>query len=116
MTPTKNSLITRRLGRTPRIHALAACVPHTTRVFVDIAPRAFLAEHGFELTSDTTIKERNRLYTILVAERTPGANCARPYLRAASGATTAGNAASFACHSAASTSCPPAGSFPCHAV
>lgn len=35
------------------------------------APRAFLAEHGFELTGDTTIKERNRLYTILVADRTP---------------------------------------------
>lgn len=30
------SLITRHLGRTPRIHALAACVPPTTRVFVDI--------------------------------------------------------------------------------
>jgi tRNA (adenine22-N1)-methyltransferase len=180
VTPTKNSLITRRLGRTPRIHALAACVPHTTRVFVDIgtnhgilpiavvrarrarrciaidlspvaiaetarriqrcdcagridlrqgdgldvldaseahavdviciaglgphaivnilarglprlsgqrvrlvlhplgssaAPRTFLAEHGFELTDDTTVEEHGRCYTILVAEQTATDYC-----------------------------------------
>jgi len=33
------------------------------------APRAFLAAHGFALITDTTVAERGRSYTILVAER-----------------------------------------------
>ncbi len=36
MTPRTLSPITRRLGVTPRIRALAGCVPHGTRVFADV--------------------------------------------------------------------------------
>ena len=32
-------------------------------------PRAFLAEHGFELVVDTEVLDRGRRYEILVAER-----------------------------------------------
>jgi tRNA A22 N-methylase len=39
------------------------------------APRTFLAEHGFELTGDTTVEEHGRCYTILVAEQTATDYC-----------------------------------------
>lgn len=68
------SPITRRLGITPRIRALAACVPHGTRVFADVG-----TDHG--ILPIAVLREERALRCIAIDRSVPALADARRRLR-----------------------------------